>query len=169
MQTAKRKQSSPAKQGKGLLLKKFDKKALSWGRKQYGNVYAKKLWENTLPNSNVLDLTDDLDFYVFEEHCEAVYDVLCYASPKNADTLYRTPKFCTVKWQLENRQRQYEKLFATWKQFVRTKLKGNCMHKEWRKQVTCENTSSSVLVWGNLWCFKSGCESTCWPCQIIMV
>jgi hypothetical protein len=100
------------KAGKGLTFEEFDKKALSWGRKQYGNVYAKKLWENTLPDINKLDLADDLDFYVFEEHCEAVYDVLCYASPKNADTLYRTPKFWTVKWQLENRQRQYEKLFC---------------------------------------------------------
>ena len=82
------------KAGKGLTFEEFDKKALSWGQKQYGNVYAKKLWEDdTLLNLNDLDLMDDLGFYEFEEHCEAVYDVLCYSSPKNADTLYRTPKF----------------------------------------------------------------------------
>ena len=38
--------------------------------------------------------------------------MLCLESCKNADTLYHTAKFWTVKWQLENRQRQYEKLFC---------------------------------------------------------
>ena len=38
--------------------------------------------------------------------------MLCLESAKNADTLYSAPKFWTVKWQLENRQRQYEKLFC---------------------------------------------------------
>jgi hypothetical protein len=49
---------------------------------------------------------------VFEEHCEFVYDVLGHVSTKNADTLYSAPKFWTIKWQLENRQRRYEKLFC---------------------------------------------------------
>jgi hypothetical protein len=85
------------KPGKGPTFEEFDKKALSWGRKQYGNTYAEHLWENTLPDLRGLDLTEDLDFYMFAEHCEAVYDVLCYASTKNADTLYSTPKFWTNK------------------------------------------------------------------------
>jgi hypothetical protein len=59
-----------------------------------------------------LDLTDDLDYYKFTEHCEFVYDVLGHETAKNADTLYRASKFWTVKWQVENRQRQYEKLFC---------------------------------------------------------
>ena len=100
------------KAGKGLTFEEFDLKVLSWGRKQYGNSYAKPLWENNLPDINSLDLWDDLDNFVFEEHCEFVYDVLCHESTKHADTLYNTAKFWTVKWQLENRQRQYEKLYC---------------------------------------------------------
>ena len=100
------------KAGKGLTFEEFDLKVLSWGRKQYGNSYAKPLWENNLPDINSLDLWEDLDNFVFEEHCEFVYDVLCHESTKHADTLYNTAKFWTVKWQLENRQRQYEKLYC---------------------------------------------------------
>ena len=100
------------KPGKGLTFQEFDLKVLSWARKQYGNSYAKPLWENSLPDIYNLDLRDDLDHYVFEEHCEFVYDVLGHESTKHADTLYHTAKFWTVKWQVENRQRQYEKLFC---------------------------------------------------------
>ena len=100
------------KPDKGLTFEEFDKKALSWARKNYGNSYAKQLWENTLQDINILDLSEDLDYYVFHEHCEFVYDMLCLESAKNADTLYRSAKFWTRKWQLENRQRQYEKLFC---------------------------------------------------------
>ena len=100
------------KEGKGLTFEEFDKKALSWARKQYGNTYAKQLWENSLPDILSLDLTEDFDYYTFTEHCEFVYDVLGHESAKNADTLYNTKKFWTVKWQHENRQRQYEKLFC---------------------------------------------------------
>ena len=98
--------------GKGLTFEELDRKALSWARKQYGNAYAKPLWENTLPDLLSLDLKEDLDNYVFEEHCEFVYDVLTHESAKHADTLYTSARFWTVKWQMENRQRQYEKLFC---------------------------------------------------------
>ena len=100
------------KPGKGLTFEEFDKKTLSWARKQYGNSYAKQLWENTLIDLKSLDLTEDLDYYKFEEHCDFVYDVLSHESAKHADTLYTSAKFWTVKWQIENRQRQYEKLFC---------------------------------------------------------
>jgi hypothetical protein len=39
------------KPDKGLTFEEFDKKALSWARKSYGNTYAKQLWEDTLPNA----------------------------------------------------------------------------------------------------------------------
>jgi hypothetical protein len=100
------------KPDKGLTFEEFDKKALSWARKKYGNTYAKQLWENTLPDIKSLDLTEDYDYYQFTEHCEFVYEMLCLDSVKNADSLYSTSKFWSVKWQLENRQRQYEKLFC---------------------------------------------------------
>ena len=56
------------KASKGLTFEEFDLKVLSWGRIQYGNMYAKLLWENNLPDIYNLDLRDDLDHYVFEEH-----------------------------------------------------------------------------------------------------
>ena len=100
------------KPGKGLTFEEFDLMVLSWGRKQYGESYAKPLWQDKLPDINCLDLVDDLENFVFEEHCEFVYDVLCHESTKHADTLYNTAKFWTVKWQLENRQRIYERLYC---------------------------------------------------------
>ena len=57
------------KPDKGLTFEEFDKKALSWARKNYGNAYAKQLWENTMADIYRLDLTDDLDYYTFHEHC----------------------------------------------------------------------------------------------------
>ena len=75
-------------QSKGLTFEEFDRKALSWARNQYGNAYAKPLWENTLPDINNLDLREDLDNFRFEEHCEFVFDVLSHESAKNADILY---------------------------------------------------------------------------------
>ena len=36
------------KPDKGLTFEEFDKKALSWARKNYGNLYAKQLWESGL-------------------------------------------------------------------------------------------------------------------------
>jgi hypothetical protein len=89
------------KPGKGLTFEEFDKKTLSWARKQYGNTYAKQLWENTLVDLRSLDLSEDLDYYSFQEHCDFVYDVLSRESAKHADTLYTSAKFWTVKWQLE--------------------------------------------------------------------
>ncbi len=74
------------KQGKGLTFEEFDKKSLSWARKKYGNMYAKQLWENQLQGIKNLDLTEDLDYCIFHEHCEYVYDMLCLDSVKNADT-----------------------------------------------------------------------------------
>ena len=86
------------KPGKGLTFEEFDKKTLSWARKQYVNTYAKQLWENTLVDLRSLDLTEDLDYYTFQEHCDFVYDVLSHESAKHADTLYASAKFWTVKW-----------------------------------------------------------------------
>ena len=100
------------KPDKGLTFEEFDLKTLSWARKEYGNKYAKQLWEDNLMDIRGLDLTEDFDYYQFTEHCEFVYDMLCLDSIKNADALYQTAKFWTVKWQLESRQRQYEKLFC---------------------------------------------------------
>jgi hypothetical protein len=59
-----------------------------------------------------LDLTDDLDYYTFETHCEMMYDILSLESPKHAAELLKSDRFWTKKWQMENRQRQREKMFC---------------------------------------------------------
>ncbi len=60
------------KSGKGLTFEEFDNKVLSWARKQYGHVYAKQLWEDTLVDLRSLDLTDDLDYYGYPGRYYAV-------------------------------------------------------------------------------------------------
>jgi hypothetical protein len=68
-----------------LSFDKFDENFLSWGRKKFGEKYAKVLWRNTLVNISDLNLEDELDKFTFEEHCVVVYDVIFNESPKYAD------------------------------------------------------------------------------------
>ena len=49
----------------GLSFDKFDEKVLSWGRKKFGEKYAKALWRNTLVNISDLNLDDELDKFTF--------------------------------------------------------------------------------------------------------
>ncbi len=96
----------------GLTFEKFDDLVIRWGRKRWGDKYATVIWQNELIKVGELDLTDDLDWYTFEEHCEAMYDILSLESPKHAAELIKSDRFWTKKWQVENRQRQREKLFC---------------------------------------------------------
>ena len=50
-----------------------------WGRKRWGDKYAKALWQNELIKVGDLDLLDDLDAFTFEAHCEAMYDIMSKA------------------------------------------------------------------------------------------
>ena len=59
-----------------------------------------------------LDLNDALDAYTFEAFCEQMYDILSLESPKYASELFQSERFWTKKWQMENRQRQREKMFC---------------------------------------------------------
>ena len=96
----------------GLSFDKFDEKVLSWGRKKFGEKYAKALWRNTLVNISDLNLEDELDKFSFEEHCQVVYDVIFNESPKYADSLLGTKRFESKKFQMEFRQRLRERLFC---------------------------------------------------------
>ncbi len=51
----------------GLSFDEFDEKVLSWGRKKFGEKYAKALWRNSLVNISDLNLEDELDKFTFEE------------------------------------------------------------------------------------------------------
>ena len=96
----------------GMSFDKFDEKVLSWGRKKFGEKYARALWRNTLINLSTLDLKEDLDKYNFDEHCQMMYDVIFHESPKYADSLFGTKRFETVKFQVDLRQRLRERLFC---------------------------------------------------------
>ena len=90
----------------------FDEKVLTWCRKQFGDNYAKGLWHNTLTLIDDLDLYEEEDNFTFEMHCSTVYEVLALKSPKEADHLYQSDRFWTKKWQLEFRQRSWERIFC---------------------------------------------------------
>jgi hypothetical protein len=59
----------------GLTFEKFDDLVVRWGRKKWVTEYANALWQNELIKIGDLDLTDDLDYYTFETHCEMMF---CY-------------------------------------------------------------------------------------------
>ena len=96
----------------GITFDKFDEKVLSWGRKKFGEKYARALWRNTLLNISDLDLEDELDKFKFEEHCQLMYDVIFTESPKYADSLLGTKRFESKKFQMDLRQRMRERLFC---------------------------------------------------------
>ena len=96
----------------GLTFEKFDDKVISCGMNRWGYKYATALWQDDLIKVGDLDLTDDLDYFAFEGHCEAQFDILSLSSPKHATELLKSDRFWTKKWQLENRQRQREKMFC---------------------------------------------------------
>ena len=97
----------------------FDEKVLTWCRKQFGDGYAKGLWHNRLTDIGDLDLSDEEgDSFMFETHCASVYEVLALKSPKEADHLYQSDRFWTKKWQLEHRQRCWERVFCHLEELV---------------------------------------------------
>ena len=60
----------------GLTFERFDDKVISWGRSRWGDKYATALWQDDLIKVGDLDLTDDLDYFAFEGHCEAQFYIL---------------------------------------------------------------------------------------------
>ena len=121
------------KQDKGLTFEEFDKKALSWARKNYGNTYAKQLWENTLIDINNLDLKDDYDYFVFQEHCEYVYDMLCLESVKMQTLSTMLLSSGPSSGNLTIGSDSMRNCSAISKPSAREKQRGNFMQKEWKR------------------------------------
>ena len=97
----------------GLSFEKLDEKMQSWGRKKFGDKYARELWRNELLELKTLaPEKDELHMFAFNMHCAEVYDVLCEDNARQADGLFYSDRFWTVEWQTECRQRQREKLFC---------------------------------------------------------
>ena len=95
-----------------LTFEKFDEKVISWGRKKFGEKYAKALWRNELVDLKKLDMDDELDVYKFDEHCQLMYEVIFNESPKYADSLLGTERFQSLKFQVDLRQRLRERLYC---------------------------------------------------------
>jgi hypothetical protein len=96
----------------GIPHAEFDRNMVSWLTEKYGLAYGKQLWEDTLLNILELDLTDEEDDYDFANHVTRVNDILVETNSKMAASLYFTDRFWTKKYQIEWRNRQYEKLFC---------------------------------------------------------
>ncbi len=96
----------------GLTFEKFDDMVIRWGRKRWGDKYALAIWQDDMLKVGELNLNDELDAYTFEAFCEQIYDILSMESPKYASELFQSERFWTKKWQMENRQRQREKMFC---------------------------------------------------------
>ena len=97
----------------GLSFEKLDDKMQSWGRKKFGDKYARDLWRNELLDISTLRPDEDeLHKFAFEMHCAEVYDMLCEDNVRHAEGLFYTDRFWSIMWQVECRQRQREKLFC---------------------------------------------------------
>ncbi len=97
----------------GLTFEKVDDVVIRWGRKRWwGDKYALAIWQDDMLKVGELDLNDALDAYTFEAFCEQMYDILSLESPKYASKLFQSDRFWTKKLQMENRQRQREKMFC---------------------------------------------------------
>ena len=103
----------------GITFEKLDEAMLSWGRAKFGDVYATKLWRNELLDLDKVDVKDDLQNFEYENHCAMVYDVMCYDSAKYADGLFEQERFWTVQWQIQNRQRQRERMYCYLEKIVK--------------------------------------------------
>jgi hypothetical protein len=100
------------KDDKGLTWEAFNKKVVSWCREKYGAKYGNALWKEELLDLHDLKLTDDEDFFDFVSHITTIYDLMSEVNPRHADGLWSSERFWTIKWQLEHRQRQREKLYT---------------------------------------------------------
>ena len=74
------------KEGVGLSFEKLDEKMQSWGRKKFGDRYARDLWRDELMDLKSLKLGDDeLYDFAFNIHCSEVYDMLSEDNSRQAD------------------------------------------------------------------------------------
>jgi hypothetical protein len=128
----------------GMTFEQFDECVISWGRAKFGEKYIKGLWRNELIDLNEFDLSDELDKFKMEEHCDLVYQVLLISSPKYADSLVGTAK-------LELKQgRDFEKsFFASSKQSPLVKQGANFRGEGFSSWATWESISSWDLVLAN--------------------
>jgi hypothetical protein len=97
---------------KGITFTEFDRKVCSFVIEEWGWKLGQHFWENTLPDLQNLDMTDDSDEYTLLSHCNAIYDSIFVKNCRAAETLYKTERFWTVEFQIDWRRTQYGILFV---------------------------------------------------------
>ena len=89
----------------------FDSIIGDWLLDNYGSRFGEQLWSDTWVDLMKLDLNDDTDEYEHEQYKSMVRDVLTEKSPKMAEVTIKNKEFDTIKWHLQWRVRQHEKLY----------------------------------------------------------
>ena len=111
---------------RGIPHAEFDRDMVSWLTEEYGSAYGVQLWENSLLDLHDLDLVHNaLHIYDFDNHLDVICDIMYEKSPRTASSVQSLPRFRTRKYQLEWRERQYEKLFCK----IQKKCKGEAMRQ----------------------------------------
>ncbi len=95
----------------GMSFENLDEKMQSWGKKKFGDRYARDLWRNELFDlKKKFDSNDELEQFAFDMHCSEVYDMLCEENTRMAEGLFYSERFWIKQWQIDCRQRQREAL-----------------------------------------------------------
>jgi hypothetical protein len=95
----------------GISWHEFDSIMGDWLMENYGSRFGEQLWSDKWIDLMKLDLSDDTDEYEYEQYKSMVRDVLTEKSPKMAEMIIKNKEFKTIKWHLQWRVRQHEKLY----------------------------------------------------------
>jgi hypothetical protein len=96
----------------GISWHEFDSIMGDWLLDNHGSRFGEQLWHDTLVGLLKLDLSDDTDNYECEQYKSMVRDVvLTEKPPKMAEITIKSKEFDTIKWHLQWRVRQHEKLY----------------------------------------------------------
>ena len=95
----------------GISWHEFDSIMGDWLLDNYGSRFGEQLWSDNWIDLMKLDLSDDTDEYEYEQYKSMVRDVLTEKSPKMAEMTIKNKAFKTIKWHLQWRVRQHEKLY----------------------------------------------------------
>jgi hypothetical protein len=111
--------------GVGCTHTEFDRTVVSYVLEEYGGVWAKQFWEDTLLDISAVDMSDPEQEYDFHRHCHLVHGCISTQKPKHANELFVSDYFWTPRWQLDWRARQYELLFV----YVSSICKGEALRQ----------------------------------------
>ena len=95
----------------GISWHEFDSIMGDWLLDNYGSRFGEQLWSDSLVDLLKLDLKSDEGEHAHGQCKSMVRDVLTENSPKLAEITIKNKEFDTIKWHLQWRVRQCEKLY----------------------------------------------------------